>query len=178
MDPYLSSIYFFGGNFAIKGFALCAGQIMSISQNSALFSLIGTYYGGNGTSTFGLPDLRGRSALCQGQGPGLSAYVLGEIAGKENETMSYSNMPIHTHPANAAGQNGTVATPAGNFFSEVKTSGPHGQADYFYNVGPVNTALAPLSLTAAGGGVPFNIQQPVLAISVLIATSGLFPARN
>jgi microcystin-dependent protein len=179
MDPYLSSIYFFGGNFAIRGFALCAGQILALSSNTALFSLIGTYYGGNGTSSFGLPDLRGRSALCQGTGVGLSPYSLGEFIGTENTSMLYSNMPSHTHAANAAAQNGTVATPAGNFFSEVSTgSGPHQQTDYFYNAGPVNTVLAPASLTAAGGGVPFNIQQPVLAISVLIATSGLFPARN
>jgi len=179
MDPYISSIYLFAGNFAITNFAFCSGQLMSISQNTALFSLIGTYYGGNGTSTFQLPDLRGRTAVGQGPGPGLTDYVLGESAGTENTTMLYSNMPQHTHSVNAVTQNGTVATPAGNFFSEVKTgSGPHQKTDYFYNTGPVNTSLAPLSVAAAGSSIPFNIQQPLLAVSVIIALRGIFPARN
>jgi len=179
MDPYISSIYLFGGNFAISGFQLCAGQILSIQQNPAFFSLIGTYYGGNGTSTFGLPDLRGRTAICEGQGPGLSQYVLGEMDGIENMTMLYSNMPIHTHTVNAITQNGSGPLPAGNYFSEVKTgSGPHAQTDYFYNAGPAATPLNPQSTTIAGSSAPFNIQQPVLCINAMIATTGIFPARN
>ncbi len=179
MDPYLSSIYLFGGNFAIKGFALCAGQILSIQSNTALFSLIGTYYGGNGTSNFGLPDLRGRTAISQGQGPGLSDYSIGETVGTESVTMLYSNLPMHTHNLNAITQNGNGPLPAGNYLSEVKTgSGPHTQVDYFYNAGPAVTALNAQSTGVAGSGVPFFIQQPVLCINAMIATTGIFPARN
>jgi len=178
MDPYLSSIYIFGGNFPIKGFALCAGQLIAIQSNTALFSLIGTYYGGNGTSNFQLPDLRGRTALQQGQGPGLSAYVLGEVTGVENETMLYSNMPAHSHMVNASATSGTLPTPAGNFFSEAKEDGPHGQTQFFYNAGPVNTSLNPQSLGITGNSVPFSIQQPLLGLTTMIATAGIFPARN
>jgi len=179
MTPYISSIYLFAGNFAITNFAFCSGQLLAISSNTALFSLIGTYYGGNGTSNFGLPDLRGRTAVGQGQGPGLSDYVLGETNGTETTTMLYSNMPQHTHLVNAVTQSGSAPTPSGNFLSEVKTgSGPHQQIDYFYNAGPVNTSLAPLALSVAGSNIPFNIQQPILAVSVIIAMRGIFPARN
>jgi microcystin-dependent protein len=179
MDPYVSSIYVFAGNFAIVNFALCAGQILSISSNTALFSLIGTYYGGNGTSNFGLPDLRGRTALCQGQGPGLSDYFLGEATGTENVTMLYSNMPIHNHTANAVLSTGGSALPSGGYFAQVKSGAPPRETiDPFYNAGPNNVTLNPVSTSVAGGGVPFNIQQPVLGLSVMIALRGIFPARN
>jgi len=180
MNPYLSSIYLFGGNFAISTFALCAGQILAISSNTALFSLIGTYYGGNGTSNFALPDLRGRTAICQGSGaPGVSPYVIGEQTGTENVTMLYSNMPIHNHTANAVLQNGSSALPSGQFFSEIKTGGgPHPVTDNFYNAGPSNVTINPLSTSVAGGNVPFNIQQPELTISAMIALRGIFPTRN
>jgi microcystin-dependent protein len=180
MDPYLSSIYLFGGNFSIYGFALCAGQILPISSNTALFSLIGTYYGGNGSSSFGLPDLRGRTAICQGTGaPGVSPYSIGEVTGTENETMLYSNMPIHNHAANAQIIEGTSALPAGSYFSQVKTGQPpRQQIESFYNAGPSNVTINPASTSVAGGSVPFNIQQPELAISAMIALRGIFPARN
>ena len=179
MDPYLSSLYIFGGNFAIKGFALCAGQLLAIQSNTALFSLIGTYYGGNGTSNFQLPDLRGRTALQQGQGPGLSDYVLGEVTGVENETMLYSQMPAHTHLMNASTSSGTTALPSGSFFSEVSDpNNPRLPAQLFYNAGPVNTTLNPLAVGMAGSSIPFSIQQPLLGLSVMIATAGIFPARN
>ena len=179
MDPYVSSIYLFGGNFAITGFALCAGQLLAISSNTALFSLIGTYYGGDGRATFGLPDLRGRTAIFQGQTIGGSLYSIGELTGTENITMLYSNMPIHNHTANAELQNGGSSLPSGQYFSEVKTGGgPHPVTDNFYNAGPANVTINPLSTSVAGGNVPFNIQQPELAISVMIALRGIFPARN
>jgi microcystin-dependent protein len=179
MDPYLSSIYIFGGNFAIKGFALCAGQILAIQSNTALFALIGTYYGGNGTSNFGLPDLRGRTAIQQGSGPGLSDYVLGEVTGVENETMLYSQMPAHTHLVNASTDAGTPALPSGSFFAEASDpNNPRLPAQLFYNAGPVNTSLNPQALSVIGSSIPFSIQQPLLGLSVMIATSGIFPARN
>jgi microcystin-dependent protein len=179
MDPYISSIYLFAGNFAIANFALCAGQLLAISSNTALFSLIGTYYGGNGTSTFGLPDLRGRTAVCQGQTAGGSFYSIGELTGTENVTMLYSNLPIHNHAANAQIIEGTSALPSGSYFSQVKTGvPPRQQIESFYNAGPANVTINPLSTSITGGSVPFNIQQPELSISVMIALRGLFPARN
>ena len=179
MDPYLSSIYIFGGNFAIRGFALCAGQIVAIQSNTALFSLIGTYYGGNGTSNFGLPDLRGRTAIQQGQGPGLSDYALGEVTGVENETMLYSNMPLHTHLVNGSTDGGTTPLPSGCYFMEAKDpDNPRSTPQFFYNTGPVNTSLNPQSVGIAGSSAPFSIQQPLLGLTVMIATSGIFPARN
>jgi microcystin-dependent protein len=179
MDPYVSSIYLFGGNFAITGFALCAGQILAISSNTALFSLIGTYYGGNGTSNFGLPDLRGRTAICQGQTTGGSFYSIGEQTGTENVTMLSSNLPIHNHTANAVLSTGGSALPSGGYFAQVKAGAPPRETiDLFYNAGPNNVTINPLSTSIAGGSVPFNIQQPELAISVMIALRGIFPARN
>lgn len=179
MDPYLSSLYIFGGNFAIRGFVLCAGQILAIQSNTALFSLIGTFYGGNGTSNFQLPDLRGRTALQQGSGPGLSTYDLGEVIGVENETMLYTQMPAHTHLVNASTNGGTTPLPSGSFFSEAKDpDNPRSAPQFFYNASSVNTTLNPTSIGVAGSSIPFNIQQPLLGLSVMIATSGIYPARN
>jgi microcystin-dependent protein len=179
MDPYISSIYIFAGNFAIRGFVQCQGQILPISQYSALFSLIGTFYGGNGTSNFQLPDLRGRTAVCQGQGPGLSSYFIGEVTGRENTTMSYSNMPMHNHLVNASTSPGTTALPAGNFFGDAKSgSSPRSPSELFYNTSAVNTQLNPTSIGATGQSFPFAIQQPGLVLTTMIALAGLFPARN
>jgi len=181
MDPYLSAVYYFAGNFAMKGFALCEGQILSIQQNTALFSLVGTYYGGNGTSNFGLPDLRGRVGVGQGNGPGLSSYSIGEFTGTENNTMSVNQMPSHTHNLNAYNLAGDSNTPAGTILSKGPSSGsgPSAKAENFYNTtSPPNTTMYNNSISFSGGGQPFNIIQPVLAISCVIALSGIYPARN
>jgi microcystin-dependent protein len=109
----------------------------------------------------------------------LSDYVLGELTGTETATMLYSNMPMHTHLANAVTQSGSTALPGGNYFSEVKTgSGPHGSVDFFYNAGPANTPLHPASISPAGGSQPVGIIQPELCLTAMIALAGLFPARN
>src|SRR5580698_4850181 len=133
-DQYLAMILQFGGNFAPVQFALCAGQILPISSNTALFSLLGTYYGGNGTSNFGLPDLRGRTVIGSGQGPGLSDYFIGEQTGVENETILYSNMPIHSHTVNAVAGGATQASPATAFLAEGPKSGtgPTAKVSHFY----------------------------------------------
>jgi microcystin-dependent protein len=179
MDPYVSSIYIFGGNFAIKGFALCWGQIVAVQSNTALFSLLGTNYGGNGTSNFGLPDLRGRTAIQQGQAPGLSEYVTGEMIGVENETMINSQMPTHNHMVNASTDGGTIALPSNNFFSEAKDpDNPRSAPQFFYNTTAVNTVLNPLALSVTGSSIPFNIQQPLLGLTAMIALQGIYPARN
>jgi len=179
MDPYLSSIYIFAGNFAIRGFVLCAGQIVAIQSNTALFSLIGTYYGGNGTSNFGLPDLRGRTALQQGQGPGLSDYAIGEVTGVENETMLYSQMPAHSHLVKVSTDGGTTPLPSGSYFAEAKDpDNPRSVPQLFYNTSTVNTTLNPQAIGIAGSSIPFSIQQPLLGLTAMIATSGIYPARN
>jgi microcystin-dependent protein len=178
-NPYISSIYIFGGNFAINGFALCAGQFLAISSNTALFSLIGTYYGGNGTSTFGLPDLRGRTAVSQGQGPGTSPYELGEATGTENTTLLYSNMPQHNHLVNATTASGSTALPSANFFGDAKQgSSPRAPAELFYNTSAVNVPLNQSSIGFTGGNIPFAVQQPGLVLTTMIALRGIFPSRN
>lgn len=184
MDPYLGCIITFGGNFAMKGFQLCAGQIMSLSQNTALFSLLGTYYGGDGRSTFGLPDLRGRTPIQQGQGPGLSDYAIGELTGATQVTLLSSNIPSHNHQLQALNSPvSPVNSPANNVFGEgPKTSGFGGTSPHYYkgsNTAP-NTALniQTIGVNIGGGSTPVNIRSPYLAISFLIAMSGVFPARN
>jgi len=187
MNPYLASIWLFGGNFNPRGFALCAGQILPISQNTALFSLLGTYYGGNGQSNFGLPDLRGRTPIGQGQGPGLSDYVLGEVTGTETTTLLSNNIPSHNHLINAVNTY-TAATatsdPTNNFLGEgPKTgAGPLAPTDKFYNnVSPLtNVSLNPLAigLNVGGASLPVSIQQPFLTVTAIICISGVFPARN
>ena len=182
MDQYLAMIIQWAGGFAPRQFATCDGQIISISQNSALFSLLGTYYGGNGTSNFGLPDLRGRTAIGQGQGPGLSQYVLGEMVGKETVTLLSSNIPFHTHTVNAYAATGDQTSPANCVFGEgPKTgSGTHITASHFYQNAAPNTALNPLSVSVNTGGasIPMGIRQPYLAVTYIIALQGIFPQRN
>jgi microcystin-dependent protein len=164
----------FAGNFAPSGWALCNGQLMSISQNAALFSIVGTYYGGNGTQTFALPDLRGRVALHQGQGPGLSPYVVGQVAGTENVTLLSNQMPIHTHLVSADGSAGGKTTPANNFPGTVSPQA----TEKIYSAGPGNTTMAPNMLGTAGGNQPFSIVQPYLCVTFIIALVGIFPSRN
>jgi microcystin-dependent protein len=189
MDPYLASIWLFGGNFNPRGFALCAGQILPISPNAALFSLLGTNFGGNGTSNFGLPDLRGRTPIGQGQGPGLSQYDLGEFTGTENTTLLSSNIASHNHSINAVNTYAAAtasANPAGNILAEgpKSGSGPLAPAEKFYNntgSNPLtNVSLNPqaIGVNVGGAGLPVSIQQPYLTVTAIICTSGVYPARN
>jgi microcystin-dependent protein len=185
-DQYLGMIFIFGGNFNPFQFQLCNGQLLPISQNTALFSLIGTYYGGNGTSNFQLPDLRGRASIGMGQGLGTSDYVMGEQVGTETTTMLSSNIPLHNHLVNAYNgysATGATASPATALFAEAQKAGsqPTSKAPFYYETGSVpNTPLAPTTIgtNLGGGSIPFNILQPYLALSYIIAMSGIFPARN
>jgi microcystin-dependent protein len=182
MDPYLGMILMFGGNFNPRGFQLCNAQLLSISQNAALFSIIGTYYGGNGTSTFGLPDLRGRAAVQQGQGPGLSDYVLGEQVGTTTTTLLSNNVPLHNHIMNAVASIGGTASPSGAMLAEgpKRGQGPAAKSPDFYLNGSPNEQLSPLSIgpNVGGGSIPVSIIQPYLAITYIIAMTGVFPSRN
>jgi microcystin-dependent protein len=188
---WLGQIIQFAGNFAITGTSMCSGQLLSIQQNTALFSIIGTFYGGNGTSNFQLPDLRGRSMIHQGQGPGLSNYVIGEQGGVENASILISNLPSHTHTVtgtfNASGlqpQATTEVPVAGSVLGHaVDISGNTAKAKpaIYCPVGTTaNIALAGLNVAAAptGGSIPLNILNPYLTITCLIMMVGIFPSRN
>jgi microcystin-dependent protein len=171
--PFLAEIKMFAGNFAPRGYAFCNGQIMSISQNTALFSLLGTTFGGNGTTTFSLPDLQGRVPVGQGQGPGLSNYVLGELAGTESVTLLSSQMPTHTHIVNARAEVGTSTTPANNAVLAGSSA-----RDKLYSTGVPDATLAPQTIALAGNGLPHENRQPFLAVNFIIAIQGIFPSRN
>jgi len=167
MDPFIGQIQDFGFNFAPKGWALCDGKLLSIAQNTALFSLLGTQFGGDGKTTFGLPDLRGRIPVGQGQGPGLSDYAVGEVYGIENETLSLQEMPIHNHGLRATNDGADTTSP---------TNTSLGAGEYF-NATP-NASGSPLSLAPTGGNQSHNNMQPTLVTSWCIALQGVYPSRQ
>ena len=177
-EPYLSQIEAFPFGFAPKGWALCAGQLVPINQNQALFALIGTYYGGNGTTNFALPDLRGRVANGFGQGPGLSPYNIGQQGGQETHTLSGTETPAHTHTVNADNNGTTGGT---NVPSDAVTlgGGYSGQAGSpavnIYSSAPPTIGMGSLG---PAGGQPHEIRMPYLALNYCIALQGIFPSRN
>ncbi len=175
MDPTLmAAIYLFGGSFAPLGFMLCQGQILSISQNSALFNLIGTTFGGDGIQTFNLPDLQGRVPIHTGTGLGLSTYVAGQIGGMENYTLTTSNMPSHTHSINVSSAAATLATPTSSSFLGVPTLGTTPEKLYTSNSGTVN--LNSTAIGFAGGSIGVSLIQPVLAANYIFAVEGTYPS--
>jgi microcystin-dependent protein len=160
----------FAGNFAIRGWAMCNGQILNISTNTALFAILGTTYGGNGQTTFALPNLQGRVPVHQGQGLGLSPYQLGQSAGSENVTLLSAQMPQHTHIINA-NTGGNQASPANNF------PGNEATPIKIYAAGG-SVTMNPNVASLAGGNQPHGNIQPYLAVTFLIALQGIFPSRN
>lgn len=167
---YIGEIFLVPYNFAPRGSAFCNGQILSIAQNTALFSLLGTTYGGNGQTTFALPDLRGRCALSSGQGPGLSNYDLGQQSGVENVTLTSNQMPIHTHAVGAVDDDANKITPTNNLPSNIAAQG--------YSNAAANTTMKNTMLGQAGGSQPFDNRQPLLVLNYVIALQGIFPSRN
>lgn len=163
----------FAGNFPPRGWALCNGQTMSIAQNTALFSLLGTTYGGNGVNTFNLPNLQGRVPIHWGNGAGLSPYVQGQMAGSENVTLLYSQMPVHSHLVNASSNGGNQASPANNI-PAVESTG----TSLDYSNGAANVTMNPATVGNAGGNQPFPVIQPYLTVTFIIALQGIFPSRN
>ena len=166
-DQFIGEIRMFGGNFAPAGWALCNGQVLSISQNSALFSLLGTMYGGDGRSNFALPNLQGRIPLNAGQGSG-SNYAQGDVGGSEGVTLVPDQLPQHSHAALGLGANANLTSPAG---------GALGQVTNLYHP-PDEAAAAFHSLATSGGGQPHNNLQPYLVVNFIIALQGIFPARG
>ena len=169
-EPFLGMIIIVPYNFAPRGWAFCQGQILPIAQNTALFSLIGTTFGGNGQTTFALPDLRGRVPNGAGQGPGLSNYDLGQVGGTESTTLSINQMPQHLHTVapNATNNAATSAKPAGNF-----PAGFDG-----YAPAPPDQVMGVTNTSATGGSNPFPNLGPYLTLNFCIALEGIFPSRN
>jgi microcystin-dependent protein len=170
-NPFLGEIRLFAGNFAPSGWALCEGQLLAISQNTALFALLGTTYGGDGQSTFALPDLRGRVAVHQGAGPGLSQRVIGEQAGAETVQLTPGQMPGHTHaPVASSAVAQTAAPPGGSVLAS--------PAINVYDTGTPAAAMAAEAIASAGGSLPHENMAPFVALSCIIALQGVFPSRN
>ncbi|MBO0930880.1 phage tail protein [Fibrella aquatilis] len=175
MDVFMGMIGLFGFSFPPKNWALCAGQIMPISQNTALFSLLGTTYGGDGVQTFALPDLRGRVPNGQGQGPGLSDYQMGQVAGTESVTLLQSQMPQHNHLLNVSGMGGTQNTPAGNVTAQVLSS----EEQPLNAFGATANATAnPQAIGLSGNSLPHDNLSPYLTMNYSIALNGIYPSRN
>jgi microcystin-dependent protein len=176
-NPFLAEIRIFTGNFAPKGWALCDGQLMPISQNTALFSLLGTTYGGDGKSNFALPNLQGCAPMQAGQGPGLSLRDLGETSGEQTVTLLQTEMPAHSHTAQALSTGGGNNDPTNNVWGD-----PHvGKAKdpiYTPSVPANNVQMNPFGTSIAGGNLPHNNMPPFLGLTFIIALQGVFPARS
>lgn len=170
-EPFIAEIRIFAGNFAPRGWSFCDGQLLPISQNTALFSLIGTTYGGDGESTTALPNLKGRAAMHPGRGPGLTSRRLGERGGTETETLSEAQMPNHTHAMQASSEQASVSSPVG----AVLAATPASKMPYATANNLVSMDLG--GLETKGGGQPHNNMQPYLAINFIIALTGTYPSR-
>lgn len=174
-NPYVGEIRMFGGNFAPSGWMFCSGQLLPISENETLFQLIGTTYGGDGQSTFALPDLQGRVPLHMGQGPGLQNYQLAETGGVESVTLTANQLPAHPHPVRTAATGQTVS-PAGAILADA-TSVQAGVRTYNAAVTPL-APMHPGSVGPAGGSQPHENLQPTVAISFIISLFGIFPSQT
>jgi microcystin-dependent protein len=174
-DQFIAEIRIFPFNFAPYGWAMCNGQILAISQYTALFSLLGTTYGGNGTSNFALPNFQGVAPMHSGNGAGLTPRVIGETGGEASVTLLASQIPAHTHSFSGGpgGRAGTVTTPTNNAVS----TGAQGDGIYS-TVTPPNVVMNPLALATTGGGQPHNNLMPYLVLNFCIALTGIFPPRN
>jgi len=170
-EPFVGEIRTFAGGFAPTGWALCNGQLISISSNTALFSLLGTTYGGNGTSNFALPDLRGRAPMHAGNGAGLTPRLLGENGGTETVTLTPAQAPSHTHTLRASSANGNSADPK----DHVPSNG--GSTTTPYASGTADTPMSAGAIAPAGGEQPHNNLMPYLTVTFIIATQGVYPSR-
>jgi microcystin-dependent protein len=170
-EPFIGQIEMTGYNYAPQGWALCNGQLLSIAQNTALFSLLGTTYGGNGQTTFGLPDLRGRMPVHQGQGPGLSNRVMGEAAGSETVTLNQGEMPQHNHTVAAQSGPGNSTNPSNNFPAASSAR------DNIYS-NSSNALMNQMEIGLTGGSQPHDNMPPFLTVNFIIALQGIYPSRS
>jgi len=172
-EPFIGEIRMVGFNFAPRGWALCNGQLLSIASNNALFSLLGTIYGGDGRTTFALPNLQGRVPMHYGSGAGLSPRLIGEAAGQESVSLTEAQLPAHTHKARASSLKGNTNSPVGRVWS--KDAGVQ-SATYTSNAADADMAAG--AIAPAGGGQPHNNMPPYLAVNFVIALQGIYPARD
>ena len=178
MDAFIGSIILFAGNFAPRGWEMCDGRLISIMENTALFSILGTTYGGDGITTFALPDLRGRVPVHAGNGSqpaGVNGVQLGESSGSNTVTLLNSNMPAHSHPLAAADGSGDSPSPSGNLLASYGTDAPP--------TGPYSTSKATVTMASnavgvSGGSEPVSIMQPYLGLNYIICLEGIFPSRG
>ena len=191
MQPFLSQILIWPPNFAPQGWALCAGQVLSISQNTALFSLIGTFYGGDGVTTFALPNLQGRIPIGAGQGTGLSPYNIGAVGGVESVQLNTSTLPSHSHSASqnltvqvpAVAGTGTTNAPSPSVTPAAPTDAARNPVNIYSNQAAGTTLGSPtvsgsVAIGATGNSQPHENRQPFLALNYIIALQGIFPSRN
>jgi len=173
-DGYIGEIRMVGFNFAPRNWAMCDGQLIPIAQNTALFSILGTTYGGNGTTNFALPDLRGRAPIHAGfsQGPGLSQVDLGQMSGQQTVSLIQQNIPIHNHLINGTTADGTSGDPTGNIPANTKL------LDKEYSNAAANTTMNPTMVAPTGQNIPVNNMQPYTGVYYVICTQGIYPPRN
>jgi microcystin-dependent protein len=175
-EPFIGQIILFAGNFAPRGWAFCEGQLLPIAQNTALFSILGTTYGGNGQTTFALPDLRGRVPMQPGNGPGLTPHSLGEASGSETVTLLSTQIPAHTHALGAHGGQADASSPDGAV--PAVAVDPNTQQPLNLYSATVTTTMAPTAVGIAGGSQPHQNMQPYLCLNFIIALEGIFPSRS
>jgi microcystin-dependent protein len=171
-EAFIGTIMMFAGNFAPKNWALCNGQLLPIAQNTALFSILGTTYGGNGTTTFALPNLQSRIPMQAGQGEGLSHRELGEMGGLEAVTLTVDNLPAHNHLINCKGAAGNSNTPKNNF-----PAGDNDTTATPFAAGRTDATMDPGALSQTGGSRPVAIESPYLVVNFIICHNGIYPAR-
>lgn len=176
----IGEIRIFAGNFAPRSWAFCNGQLLAIAQNTALFSILGTIYGGDGRTTFALPDLRGRAAISPGQGPGLPNVPQGSRSGAEQVSLTVQNLPNHTHSLNVSNAAGTSNTPAGNFPAASSVQVERGGTPHEVNAyaSSPDSTMASSAIGNSGGNIPINIRNPYLATYYIICLEGIYPSRN
>lgn len=173
-DPFVAEIRIFPFGYAPKGWAFCDGQLLPLSQNTALFSLLGTTYGGDGKSSFGLPDMQGNTPMHPGEGPGLSTHFLGEMSGTTTVTLLETEIPLHPHTVMAAGALGNRTTPQDNAISRPTGSTPFVPA----STNPPIVKMAAGVITPSGGSLPHNNMQPFLTLNFCLALQGVYPPRT
>lgn len=179
MEPFMGQVQIFGFNFPPRSWATCSGQVMSISQNSALFSLLGTVYGGNGQTTFGLPDLRARAPVGAGAGaPGLQSFTIGEMSGAQTHTLITTEMPMHIHTTTTTASTNTDGTTVPTQGSHLASLNGVSKGGLYSSTAGTTVELAGGNSGVAGGSQPFNILNPFLAVNYCIALEGIFPSRN
>lgn len=175
--PTMGEVRIFAGTFAPRGWHFCDGSLISIANNEALFALLGTIYGGDGQTTFALPNLQGRNAAGTGAGPGLPIMNQGEVGGAPAQTLTIQNMPSHSHSLGVSNSLGNSANPEGQYFAELNDSTSTFSVNGYVS-GPGDTTMSAHTLSSSGFGMPFSKTQPYLGLNFIIAMEGIFPSRN